>query len=56
MIKALVPKFGTRVHEKSTASYSALHYAAQGGHCEVACYLIEQLKMDLQDRDKVFGV
>ena len=56
MIKFLSPMFGTRVHEKDNDGYSMLHWAAQEGHCEVARYLIEELKMNPQDRDKVCGV
>ena len=56
MIKFLSPKFRTRVHEKDNDRYTVLHRAAQEGHCEVARYLIEELKMDPQDRDKVCGV
>ena len=57
VIKFLSRKFGARVHEKTTeGSYTMLHWAAQMGHCEVARYLIEELKMDPQDRDKVCGV
>ena len=54
VMKFLSHKFGARVHEKTTGgSYTILHWAAQGGHCAVAHYLIEELKMDPQDRDKV---
>ena len=56
MIKFLSPMFGARVYEKDNDGYSMLHCAAQEGHCEVARYLIEELKMDPQDRDKVCGV
>ena len=56
MIKFLSPKFGTRVHEKDSYGLTMLHWAAQKGHCEVARYLIEELKMDPQDRDKVCRV
>ena len=56
MIKFLSPMFGARVHEKDSDGCSMLHWAARGGHCEVALYLIEELKMDPQDRDKVCGV
>ena len=56
VIKFLSPKFGARVHEKDTFGYSMLHLVAIKGHCEVARYLIEELKMDPQDRDKVCGV
>ena len=56
VIKFLSPMFGARVHEKDNDGYSMLLCAAQEGHCEVARYLIEELKMDPQDRDKVCGV
>ena len=53
MIKFLVPLFKDRLHEKGGGSYTTLHWAAQCGHSEVTRYLIQQLKMDPQDRDKV---
>ena len=53
VIKYLSPMFGVRIHEKTKDSYTMLHWAAQEGHCQVARYLIEVLKMDPQDRDKV---
>ena len=56
VIKFLLPMFGARVHEKANNSYTMLHFAAQGGHCQVARYLIEELQMNPQDRDKVCGV
>ena len=56
VIKFLSPMFGPRVHEKDNDGNSMLLFAAQEGHCEVARYLIEELKMDPQDRDKVCGV
>ena len=56
VIKFLSPIFGARVHEKDNNGYSMLHWAAQKSHCGVARYLIEELKMDPQDRDKVCGV
>ena len=57
VIKFLYLIFGARAHEKTTeGSYTMLHYAAQEGHCEVARFLIEELKMDPQDTDKVCGV
>ena len=56
MIKFLSPMFGARVHEKDNTGFTMLHWAAKEGHCEVARYLIEELKMDPQDRDKVCGV
>ena len=56
VIKFLSPVFGARVHEKDSYGFTMLHWAAQEGHCEVARYLIEELKMDPQDKDKVCGV
>ena len=56
VIKYLLPMFGARVHEKTSDSYTMLHWAAQKGHCQVARYLITELKLDPQDRDKVCGV
>ncbi len=53
VITFLAPLFGARVHEKDTDSYTMLHWAAQEGHCQVARYLITELKLDPQDRDKV---
>ena len=53
VIKFLAPMFGARVHEKTKDSCTVLHWAAQEGHCEVARYLMDELKMDPQDRDKV---
>ena len=55
VIKYLLPLFGERVHEKTNSSYTVLHWAAQNGHCQVARYLITELKLDPQDRDKVCG-
>ena len=55
VIKFLSPMFGARIHEKDSGGYTVLHWTAQGGHCEVARYLIEELKIDPQDRDKVWG-
>ena len=56
VIKYLLPMFGARVHEKTNDSYTVLHWAAQMGHCQVARYLITELNLDPQDRDKVCGV
>ena len=56
VIKFLLPLFGERVHEKANASYTMLHWAAHMGHCQVARYLIEEVQMDPQDRDKVCRV
>ena len=53
VIKFLSQKFPSRVHERDSYGNSMLHYAARKGHCKVACYLIEKLKLDPQDRDKV---
>ena len=56
VIKYLLPMFGARVHEKTKACSTMLHLAAQCGHCQVARYLIAELKLDPQDRDKVCRV
>ena len=56
VIQYLLPLFGARVHEKTNDSYTMLHLAALCGHCQVAHYLIEEVRMDPQDRDKVRGV
>ena len=56
VIKYLLPMFRARVHEKDMFSYTMLHWAAQCGHCQVARYLITELKLDPLDRDKVCGV
>ena len=56
VIKYLLPLFGARVHEKTNDSYTMLHLVALCGHCQVARYLIEEVPMDPQDRDKVRGV
>ena len=42
--------------QRTNSGYTMLHWAVQKGHCEVARYLIEEVKMDPQDRDKVCGV
>ena len=56
VIQFLQRLFGERVHEKDVFSYTMLHWAARGGHYQVARYLITELKMDPQDREKVCGV
>ena len=56
VIKFLALMFATMVHERDSYGYTMLHWAAQKGHCEVARYLIEEVKMDPQDRTKVCGV
>ena len=56
VIRFLLPKFGARVHEKDKNSYTMLHWAAQMDHCQVARHIIEELQMDPQDKDKVYGV
>ena len=47
--------FGAKVLVKTNDSYTVLHWAAQGGHFQVARYLIDEVQMDPQDRDKVCG-
>ena len=56
VIKFLLPLFGERVHEKTNISSTMLHFAAQRGHCQVARYLIDEVHLNPQDRDKVRGV
>ena len=56
VINFLLTLFGARVHEKTNNSSNMLHCAAQKGHYQVARYLITELKLDPQDRDKVCGV
>ena len=56
VIKFLLPLFGERVHEKDNHSYTMLHWAVRYGHCQVARYLIEEVHLDPQDRDKVCGM
>ena len=56
VIKYLLPMFGARVHEKDANSYTTLHWAAEKGHCQVACYLIGMVNMNPKDRDKVWGI
>ncbi len=56
VIKFLLPLFGERVHEKTNDSYTMLHLAALCGHCQVARYLIDEVHLDPQERDKVRGV
>ena len=56
VIKFLSPTFAARVHETDSDGYTMLHWAARMGHCEVARYLIEDVKMDPQDRTMVCGV
>ena len=53
MIKFLAPRFGTKVHDKNNEDWTMLHVAALNGNCDVARYVIEELKLDPQDREKV---
>ncbi len=53
IIKFLSPRFGARVHDKDGDDRTILHWAANKGHCDVARYVIEYLKLNPQDRDKV---
>ena len=53
MIKFLSPRFGARVHDKDEDDGTILHRAAMKGHCGVARYVIEDLKLNPQDRTKV---
>ena len=53
MIRFLSPRFGTKVHDKDGDDATMLHWAADKGHCDVARYVIEDLKLNPQDRTKV---
>ena len=53
MIRFLAPRFGAKVHDKDESGRTMLHLAAVDGHCDVARYVIEDFKLDPQDRDKV---
>ena len=53
VLKFLSPMFGARVHEKDRYGYSILHQAVWNGHSQVARYLIEELKLDPKDQNKV---
>ena len=53
MIKFLSPRFGAKVHDKDGDDWTMLHWAAEKGHCDVARYVIEDLKLNPQARDKV---
>ena len=56
VIKFFVRKFEDRVYEGDKDLSSMLHWAAHAGHCEVARYLIVELKMDPLEQDKVCEV
>ena len=53
MIKFLSPRFGAKVHDKDGDDWTILHWAAKKGHRDVARYVIEDLKLNPQDRTKV---
>ena len=53
VIKFLSPRFGARVSDKDENCQTVLHYAAQKNRCDVARYLIQELKLNPQDKDKV---
>ena len=53
VIRFLLPLFGQRVHERTNDSSTMLHWAAHEGHRQLVCYLIDEVHMDPQDRDKV---
>ena len=53
MIMFLSPRFGTRVQNKDGKGCTMLHWAAKKGHRDVARYVIEDLKLNPQDKDKV---
>ena len=41
------------LHSTDEDGFSVLHYAAQGGHVEVAKFLIDEYNADLTARDNV---
>ena len=53
IIKFLSHKFAAKVNDKNVYGRTVLHWAALMDKCAVAQYLIEELKLDPQDRDKV---
>ena len=53
MIKFLAHRFGAKVHDKDESDWTMLHFSALDGHCDVARYVIEDLKLNPQDRIKV---
>ncbi len=53
MLKFLTPLFGARVHDKDSNGCTILHCAAQSSDCRVARYIINELKMNPQDKDQV---
>ena len=56
VIMFLSPMFGARVHKKTKDACTMLHCVAYESHYQVAHYLMENLKMDPQDRDEVCGM
>ena len=56
VIKFLSQTFPAKVRDRDSNGFTMLHWAARLGHCEVARYLIEEVKMEPQDRTKVCGV
>ena len=53
VVKFLSPMFGTRILEMDNDGWTSLHHAARFGHCQVARYLIEELKIDPKDKSTV---
>ena len=53
MIKFLFPRFEAKVHDKDGYDRTMLHWAAYKGHCDVTRYVIEDLKLNPQDRTEV---
>ena len=53
MIKLLSQQLGAKVHDKDEDDWTMLHWTAKKGHCDVARYVIEDLKLNPQDRTKV---
>ena len=53
MIKFLSPRFGAKVHNKDGDGWTILHLAAVNSHCDVAHYVIEDVKLNPEDRSRV---
>lgn len=53
MIKFLSFKVEAKLHAKNEDGWTLLHYAAQMGRCDAARYLIDELKLNPQDRTEV---
>ena len=53
VIMFLSQPLGAKVSDRDNNDNTILHWTAYAVHFEVARYLIKELKMDPQDRDKV---